>query len=818
MFTNQTNHKSAVGTNAIGQAVTFLFPISETSDIVVKSVVTLTGVETLLAITTNYTVTIAADDGGGTVTMVTAVAATSTIHITRATPMTQELDLVAGGSFNAENIEDALDKTTKLAIDNSKALDFCLRLPDTDSESAELTSFAARAGKFLYFGAGDGAPTVASSVTTGAVVLSAFAEEVVDDADATAMLATLGLTVSAYGKTLIENAAATNARDILGLGDYSATLKTADVISKGPVFDIRAYGADSTGVANSATAIGLAIAAAGASGVIYIPAGTFLVNTSIAVNQSLTVIGDGKCSIIKVGAAVYAFTISVGTNVVFDNFVIDGDSTGSGISATDNMDLLRIHNVTIHDTIGIAIAGTSTKTIGRLEITKCHIKDCVNGANMAGRMTSTYIVGNLIDTITSAGAAYGFWIGSNTYADQDIMRRHIISDNVIVGITTTGVDSEAHAIIAYGKETIIKNNIIHTVTNNATSTSGAEAIYTKCRFANIEGNIITDGGRSSNGAIAAKGSNRGVTASPQGFGINITNNIILESAIVNIVGIFVGRIDDVYIRGNYCEGLSGRAIKVQDGICNNIVIESNSIINHKGSSAIEIEGYGKGRRVNNNYISGLLATEGVITNVFGITILGSAGDLSNVEVCGNYFEDTDETSATTTITGIYIEATDATSRILGLKATGNTFSLLNTTIDARGIYVANIGTEDPAITGFSTIDNDVTGLSGHNAAGTIPLSYYSTTAAETTYRGTIDGSAVWDPASIADGDEEAKEVTVTGAALGDFVLASFSVDIADLVLNAQVTVADTVTCILANNTGGAIDLASGTVYVRVIKK
>ena len=86
MFTNQTNHKSAVGTNTIGQAVTFLFPISETSDIVVKSVVTLTGVETLLAITTNYTVTIAADDGGGTVTMVTAVAATSTIHITRATP------------------------------------------------------------------------------------------------------------------------------------------------------------------------------------------------------------------------------------------------------------------------------------------------------------------------------------------------------------------------------------------------------------------------------------------------------------------------------------------------------------------------------------------------------------------------------------------------------------------------------------------------------------------------------------------------------------------------------------------------------------
>jgi len=80
------------------------------------------------------------------------------------------------------------------------------------------------------------------------------------------------------------------------------------------------------------------------------------------------------------------------------------------------------------------------------------------------------------------------------------------------------------------------------------------------------------------------------------------------------------------------------------------------------------------------------------------------------------------------------------------------------------------------------------------------------------------GSATWDPGSIDDGDEEAKEVTVTGATLGDYALASFSLDVADLVLNAQVTAANTITCILANNTGGAVDLAEGTVYVQVIKR
>ena len=79
-------------------------------------------------------------------------------------------------------------------------------------------------------------------------------------------------------------------------------------------------------------------------------------------------------------------------------------------------------------------------------------------------------------------------------------------------------------------------------------------------------------------------------------------------------------------------------------------------------------------------------------------------------------------------------------------------------------------------------------------------------------------SATWDAGSIADGAEEAKEVTVTGATLGDFAIASLSIDIADLQLSADVTAADTVTCVLSNSTGDAVDLASATVRVMVIKQ
>lgn len=81
----------------------------------------------------------------------------------------------------------------------------------------------------------------------------------------------------------------------------------------------------------------------------------------------------------------------------------------------------------------------------------------------------------------------------------------------------------------------------------------------------------------------------------------------------------------------------------------------------------------------------------------------------------------------------------------------------------------------------------------------------------------LQATDTWDAASIADGNEVAVDITVTGAELGDFVLASLSVDVADLVLSAAVTAADTVTAVLANNTGGAIDLASATLKVRVLK-
>lgn len=85
-------------------------------------------------------------------------------------------------------------------------------------------------------------------------------------------------------------------------------------------------------------------------------------------------------------------------------------------------------------------------------------------------------------------------------------------------------------------------------------------------------------------------------------------------------------------------------------------------------------------------------------------------------------------------------------------------------------------------------------------------------------RGQISGSATYDPPSLADGEGTTTAVTVTGAALGDAVTAiSFSNGLQGVTVTGWVSAANTVSVRFQNETGAAVDLASGTLRVRVLK-
>ena len=81
----------------------------------------------------------------------------------------------------------------------------------------------------------------------------------------------------------------------------------------------------------------------------------------------------------------------------------------------------------------------------------------------------------------------------------------------------------------------------------------------------------------------------------------------------------------------------------------------------------------------------------------------------------------------------------------------------------------------------------------------------------------LQGSETKDWGSIADGNEETEDVTVTGAALGDYAVATMSIDVTDLTITASVTASNVATVVLGNFTGSAVDLGSGTLTVKVFK-
>ncbi len=207
---------------------------------VVKTRVTSTGVESTLTLTTDYTVSLTnSGEDGGTVTLVSALATTSECHIIRDRSKTQTLDLTQGGAFNAENVEDALDRICAHTVDNDDGLTRALRAPATDATSIdmELPNSVDRASQYLSFDA-DGEPTVVSSVAPDTATITAWAETFLDDASASAARTTLGVAigtnVQAYDAQLddISALAVTDGNIIVGDGsnwvaESGATARTS---------------------------------------------------------------------------------------------------------------------------------------------------------------------------------------------------------------------------------------------------------------------------------------------------------------------------------------------------------------------------------------------------------------------------------------------------------------------------------------------------------------------------------------------------------------------------------------------------------------
>mgnify|MGYP006344058753 CR=1 FL=1 len=81
----------------------------------------------------------------------------------------------------------------------------------------------------------------------------------------------------------------------------------------------------------------------------------------------------------------------------------------------------------------------------------------------------------------------------------------------------------------------------------------------------------------------------------------------------------------------------------------------------------------------------------------------------------------------------------------------------------------------------------------------------------------VDFLTTYDPASIAPSASISQVFSVTGATLNDFTHHSFSQNLVGLVMTSYVNQAGQVTVVLFNTTGSTINLAGGTLKLRLTR-
>lgn len=331
----------------------------------------------------------------------------------------------------------------------------------------------------------------------------------------------------------------------------------------------------------------------------------------------------------------------------------------------------------------------------------------------------------------------------------------------------------------------------------------------------------------------------------QGQGCRITNNVLAGAA----------------------RAIGGMA---STSFSNAITVQGNTF---KDLTAMAIQETGEAWKITGNIFQNLVTALGVVAGAGAISCtVAGASTLSpkGVEVTSNWFGDA--TVAGTWVlpkgTGWYIAGNSMgggsigidtrSANTQGITIIGNRFDVIANAVVVNAqknlVVIGNDWTnctlglvysamplgsimQDNTIGGGSFVDMFGT---MHLRAGAVSDGLYGATppdgtmAADSTnhqlalrmntgtwwkFPGTLTGSKTFDWPSVANGANSNTTVTVTGAVLGDNAMASMSVAVpAGSHMFASVTAADTVTVTLFNGTGGALDLASGTLRATVFAK
>ena len=293
-------------------------PYAFTFEILVQTDIAVYRGNTLLTLTTDYSVTINAN-GTGSITLVAA--GTGNITIVGARAIQRSSDYTTGGDLFASTLNTDLDSQTIYSQQLAETLDRTIKVPITDASTLnmQLPSSTVRANKVFAFGA-NGAPQVSTN-TLAAI------DAAVDTIES------------------IASAPAGNSAGISHISAGSGAVATTVQAKLRQTVSVKDFGAVGNNVADDTAEIQAAFNYCMLNGSrLHIPAGTYKTTATLNISSNITILGDGnQQSVINFYASAttdFAIAISVPDNAAIRELTISGikincnagAAVGSGIS------------------------------------------------------------------------------------------------------------------------------------------------------------------------------------------------------------------------------------------------------------------------------------------------------------------------------------------------------------------------------------------------------------------------------------------------------------------------------------------------------
>jgi len=329
---NTTANRTSYAGNGSTQVFTFPYYFLADSDLTVILRVDSTGVETVQALTTDYTVSGAGNEAGGTVTMLTAPATGETLVILRTVQATQPTDFVENDALPAETLEETVDRLAMAIQTAQEVANRAIVVPRTDSSSlsVELPSSVSRASKYFGFNS-DGEPAALDAPTVDSASLVVVSATAPDHAN--------GLTWIDSGVAGTLTIKISDGTDWTTIGSVDTATNTfsasASVVTAtgateartladrfADVYNVKDYGAEGDGSTDDTAAIQAAIddAEAGRGGIVFFPPGNYRINSQITIDgDSITLQGSGFGTSTGTGATVLDLRYTTAAQILIGN-------------------------------------------------------------------------------------------------------------------------------------------------------------------------------------------------------------------------------------------------------------------------------------------------------------------------------------------------------------------------------------------------------------------------------------------------------------------------------------------------------------------